>query len=333
MEQRKTDHITLAFESATQQALNDPRFYYEPLLSGHPGKTWQAFNFLGKTMRYPLWVSSMTGGTKEAGTINRNLALACKEFGLGMGLGSCRIILENDTYLDDFKVRKFLGDEQPLFANLGIAQVEELLFSNQLHKIDNLLDKLEADGLIIHINPLQEFFQPEGDKITRPPLETISKLLDRTDHRIVVKEVGQGMGPESIRQLFELPISGFEFAAFGGTNFSRLEMMRAGNQPLSELAPMALTGHSAAEMIGFIQDLQLQFPSRKIPQLIISGGITNFLDGYYLLNQVSNPAVYGQAAAFLKHARGSYEDLQQFVESQLKGLELAKAYLRIRKSE
>ena len=74
-------------------------------------------------MNAPLWVSSMTGGTKEAGTINRNLARVCGQFGLGMGLGSCRIILHDDEYLSDFRLRKEMGDF-PLYANLGVAQIE-----------------------------------------------------------------------------------------------------------------------------------------------------------------------------------------------------------------
>ncbi|MDX5320202.1 MAG: isopentenyl-diphosphate delta-isomerase, partial [Bacteroidota bacterium] len=97
---RKKDHIELAFASRLAADACDPRFYYEPMLAPHPKK--QAIVptlFLGKMFRFPLWVSSMTGGTKEAGTINRNLAQAAKAFGFGMGLGSCRIILEDDTYL------------------------------------------------------------------------------------------------------------------------------------------------------------------------------------------------------------------------------------------
>lgn len=327
MEDRKKDHIQLAFDSRTERTVRDDRFYYEPLLSAHPDAGIKPFPFLGKTMNYPVWISSMTGGTKLAGIINKNLAMLCKEFGLGMGLGSCRIILDDNQYLSDFQVRKFIGDEQPLYANLGIAQVESMLKKNRLNQIDELLDKLEADGLIVHVNPLQEFFQPEGDIISRPPIETISRLLDRTDHRIVVKEVGQGMGPESISQLLQLPVSGIEFAAFGGTNFSRLEMMRTGDDQAGDLAQFAECGHTAEEMTRFLVDYLHQHPSKKLPNLIISGGIRNFLDGYYLIKQFESPAVYGQASAFLKHAMGDYEGLRQFALQQLKGLELAGAYL------
>ena len=120
---RKKDHIELAFESVV--ANQDSRFYYEPLFSGHPQGELEPVHFAGKQMKAPLWVSSMTGGTKEAGIINKNLARACGQFGLGMGLGSCRIILKDDEYLPDFQLRKEMGD-YPLYANLGVAQLEEL---------------------------------------------------------------------------------------------------------------------------------------------------------------------------------------------------------------
>ena len=101
---RKKDHIDLAFKSSI--AKQDSRFYYEPLFDGHPLEDLSEISFVGKKMRAPIWISSMTGGTKEAATINKNLARACGQFGLGMGLGSCRIILEDDEFLADFQLRK-----------------------------------------------------------------------------------------------------------------------------------------------------------------------------------------------------------------------------------
>lgn len=329
MENRKRDHIELAFQSKTEN--NDLRFYYEPLLNPHPvPHSYPKQNFLGKSLDYPIWISSMTGGTARAGVINRNLAKAAGEFKLGMGLGSCRIILDDDTYLPDFQVRKHLGYDQPLLANLGIAQIEEIVLSKQYEKIKDLLAKLEADGLIVHVNPMQEFFQPEGDKITRPPLETLRELMENVQTSIVVKEVGQGMGPESIRQLFEMPIQGFEFAAFGGTNFSKLEMLRTKEGTEYGLASLSLCGHTAAEMNEFILHISKENPSLRIPDLIISGGIKDFLDGYYHIQKSSFPAIYGQASSFLKHAMGDYIDLQEFVKLQIRGLELAHAYLRVK---
>ena len=160
---RKKDHIDLAFSSRNQLGAHDERFYYEPVLSGHP-ESYPITKFIGFDLQLPIWVSSMTGGTEKAGFINQNLARACGVFGMGMGLGSCRSLLYNDDNLKDFDVKHHMP-EMPLFANLGIAQLEDLIVSNGLSKIDHMLDKLSADGLIIHINPLQEWLQKEGDII------------------------------------------------------------------------------------------------------------------------------------------------------------------------
>jgi isopentenyl-diphosphate delta-isomerase len=168
---RKKDHIELALKS--QSAELDNRFYYEPLMSAHPQGELTPVEFLGKEMKAPIWISSMTGGTEVAGKINKNLAKACAEFGLGMGLGSTRKLLESDEYFDDFNLRDILGDDRPFYANLGIAQVEKLIAEKATDKIDALLEKLRADGLFIHVNPFQEWLQPEGDKITLPPIQGV----------------------------------------------------------------------------------------------------------------------------------------------------------------
>ncbi len=328
---RKQDHIELAFQSQVAAAGLDERFYYEPMLSAHPQTSAQPFSFLGKTQHCPLWVSSMTGGTALAKTINTNLARACGEFGMGMGLGSCRQLLYSDDLLSDFDVRDLMGPDTPLFANLGAAQIEQLFEHNEIDRIPALLAKLRADGLIVHVNPLQEAMQPEGDVFKTSPLETIQKLLAIFDFPIIVKEVGQGFGPESMRALLQLPLAAIDFAAAGGTNFAKLELLRS--DPVRQLTFEKITvlGHSAAEMMQFARAATAELDDHcRTKHLIISGGIRDFLDGYYLLKQSPLPAVYGQASGFLKYAQGDYADLRAFVQSQLRGLELAAAFLRIK---
>jgi isopentenyl-diphosphate delta-isomerase len=328
---RKQDHIALAFQSQVQQMSLDGRFYYEPMLSAHPGDSVEPFSFLGKVFRAPLWVSSMTGGTAMAGTINHNLARAAGEFGFGMGLGSCRSLLTDDTYLPDFDVRNLIGDNLPLYANLGIAQVEKLIENNQTDLIDNLIAKLRADGLIVHINPMQEWLQPEGDRFTKSPLETLKRLIDlKPNLGIIVKEVGQGMGPESLRALMKLPIMALDFAAAGGTSFSMLELLRSEEALMQAYKPLVSIGHSAEEMVGFVNNILAEEKEILCKEIIISGGIQSFVDGYYLINKINAPAIYGQASAFLKHARGNYDELERFISLEVKGIELAKKFLKIR---
>ena len=329
---RKKDHIELAFRSRVESGELDPRFYYEPMLAAHPVPgSLVPLPFLGKTLRVPIWVSSMTGGTALAGKINHHLARACGEFGMGMGLGSCRQLLYSDEYLPDFDVRDLMGSDAPLYANLGVAQIEKLLEEKEMERIPAMLQKLRADGLIVHVNPLQEAMQPEGDVFKRSPLEVVQELLQLFDFKIIVKEVGQGFGPESMRALLKLPLAAVEFAAGGGTNFAKLELLRSDVEKQSIFSKIAAVGHTAVEMLNWANALKSELGAQCLtPNLILSGGVSDFLDGYYLTQKSALPAVYGQASGFLKHAQGDYATLQAFAQSQIRGLELAGAFLRLR---
>jgi len=326
---RKLEHIKLALDSQTKLDEQDLRFNYEPLLAAHPENLDLSIQFLGKTMRTPIWVSSMTGGTGMARTINGHIARACREFGMGMGLGSCRRILFDKTRWDDFNFRDEIGDEQPFWANLGISQVEELLLADNIQAIVDLVGELRADGLVVHVNPLQEWFQPEGNRLRNSPLKTINQLLGLVQMKIIVKEVGQGFGPDSLRHLLALPLEAIEFGAYGGTNFSKLEMLRGNPKNLVASLPFAFIGQSAEQMVGSVNHILEANPQPACGQLIISGGIQNALDGYYLTSKSQLPAVFGMASAVLKHASESYESLAGFIEAQIQALSLAHAYLKI----
>lgn len=310
----------------------DHRFYYEPILNGHPTKDHDlSIQFLGKNFSTPIWVSSMTGGTGLAKTINTNLARACGEYGMGMGLGSCRSLLESDERILDFDMRSLMKD-QPLYANLGIAQIGELFASSKENQIIELVKKLQANGLIIHINPLQEWLQPEGDIYFDSPLDLIRRLIDLDeDLSIIVKEVGQGMGPKSLQALYELPIDAVDFAAGGGTNFAKLELHRASEDQKERYTGLAQVGHSASEMVqmanGLFDKNEAHFNCK---QTIISGGVSDYLDGFYLTEKLTHKAIYGQASGFLKHAMDDYEKLQHHIESQIQGLQMAHQFLNVR---
>ncbi len=331
MEDRKKDHIDLAFESQTLAKDIDTRFVYEPMLSAHPSNAIPAAAFAGKLLRLPMWVSSMTGGTQLAGTINRNLARACREFGMGMGLGSCRIILKDQKHFSDFDMRDIIGDDLPLYANLGINQLEILIRDKQLNLLFDMVHNLRADGVMIHVNPFQEWFQPEGDRLEKSAIESVQYLLHHVNFPVVVKEVGQGMGYQSLKELLQLPLAAIEFAAFGGTNFAKVELMRSNPVNMALFEPLSKVGHDALQMVNMVNHiLENQPKSIKCHQLIISGGIKTFLDGYYLINKSKLPAIYGMASTFLKYARDDYDQLKEFVDLQVKGLQMAYAFLRVR---
>lgn len=331
MSQRKTDHIRMAALSAPSSQIADDRFYYEPLLNAHP-KELTPVSFLGQHMQFPLWISSMTGGSSEANKINKLLAEACVKFGLGIGLGSCRTLLKSDEYFDDFNLRPIMGKELPLYANLGIAQLEELVENNEIERIHELVDKLQADGLFVHVNPVQEWLQPEGDRFTKPPIETIASLIDAIAgrYKIIVKEVGQGIGPKSLEELLKLKIDGLEFAAYGGTNFASIEIMRNNGRVANHMYPIANIGHNADEMVEMVNEITMDHPVH-CQQIIVSGGLQNFLDGFYLSNKCSLPTVYGMAGSILQKALESKESLFDFIEAEKQGYLFATSFLKIRK--
>lgn len=320
---RKESHIDLALKAQSSIWDVDDRFDYEPMFFSHPKETdlWPT-KFIGHELNYPLWISSMTGGTAKARAINENLSKLCGKYKLGMGLGSCRPLLTDKSRMDEFAVRNNLGS-QPFYANLGVAQVEELLVSGKEHLIHEMVKNLEADGLIVHLNPLQEWLQPEGDRFTASPLETLNRFLDKVSYKVIVKEVGQGLGPKSLKALLEMNIAGIEFGAFGGTNFSMLESLRANNVEIKK--PFINVGHTAQDMIETLNAL----PKRN-KEFIISGGIKNVLDGYYLHSQLKAPSVIGMASAFLTPAIEGMDELEQYFLSFRDALLTAKGVLSVK---
>lgn len=333
--ERKEGHILLSASSQTTANFLDTRFSYEPLF--YTTNVDLKRTVLNKKVQAPLWISSMTGGTEKAKLFNTNLAEVARQFGLGMGLGSIRPLLFSDERLADFSIRKILGPDLPLFGNIGIAQVEELIKLNLLSKLDEICKKLELDGLFIHINLLQEWFQPEGDKLESSPLEILTQSLASLKTPILVKEVGHGFGPKSLKALWEMPLAGIEFGAFGGTNFSLIEEKRKAQQDFSKRTelehPLIYVGHSAKDMIENLLTLQKKSTASNNQKLIIvSGGMRNFLDGYYALQKLPGEnTLYAQAKEFIIRAHDR-DLLAQFVDHEIKGLKMAYQVLQLKPS-
>ncbi len=331
MEERKIEHIELTQHAQIEKGDVDSRFSYEPIIASFSGEE-RIYPFLGKQLRAPIWMSSMTGGTEKAKKINQNLARLCAEFGLGMGLGSCRTLLNDNRYFEDFNLRKIIGYDLPFYANIGICQLEQLLIDNQQEKIVRLVDKLQADGIIIHVNPLQEILQKEGDRLKTSPLRLIAYLLEKTACKVIVKEVGQGFGTESIEALLQLPLQAVELAGFGGTNFAKLESIRYDDKRADYLQPLVYVGHTAEQMIDTINRILTEKATLSCNEIIISGGIRHFLDGYYLMQKCKLPSIYGQAATLLQYA-SDYKELRNYMSSQIEGLKIATTYLRIKENK
>lgn len=346
--ERKSHHLELAEKSQLDSAHLNSLFDYEPLISGFPKSALEESPLTlagsNKTVRHPLWISSMTGGTGAAGAINKALAKVAGEFGLGMGLGSCRPLLENEDYFDDFNLRPILGDNGVLFANFGMAQIFEQLEKDKGERLIGICERLEVDGLFLHINPLQEWYQPEGDRWFLSPMEIIDQLgeiLHKKGMLLGVKEVGQGMGPRSLEALIKSTADIIEFAAFGGTNFSLLERLRSPQNndenlvksttfnEVSKPKEFCFVGHSAEEMVSHVNRIIGENKALKDQKtFIVSGGIRSFLHGHYLLENLAGNGLYAMAKPFLEEAQKGEDSLRSFVQSELEGLTMAKTFLR-----
>ena len=327
IQKRKKDHIELALASQIDAAQSNSNLVYEPAL-GYEGKnTFSGLKIAGKHVKAPFWISSMTGGTIETGELNKVLAVAANKLGAAMGLGSCRIALEDPKQLSFFQVRKELGDDLPLFANLGIAELETLVDRNQLFKLQELVAATEADGLIIHINPLQELLQPEGACHQKPPMDSLKALLDVANYPIIVKEVGQGFGPQSLNALLSLPLEAIELAGFGGTNFSRVEILRSKEKHPS-LEALGLIGHNPLEMLHWL-NASTQIQCKNI---IISGGVKDAIEGHHYNSLCKLPSLYGIASRLLKPAQTSVESLIEYLTIELKSYNIAADFLTLREN-
>lgn len=333
---RKIDHLQLTAQS--QYKINPSfsvqdhsleKFYYEPMLGSHISLTsvipQNSLNFLQKKMLHPLWISSMTGGTKEAGTINRRLAEACAEFGLGMGLGSCRSLLTKNSRWSDFLMRPYLKSS-PFLGNIGIAQLEQSLQEKKISAIIKVFEKLAVDGIMVHVNPLQELAQMEGDRLQQTPLKTLTAFKKLTDLPILVKEVGQGMGPQSLKCLLELGVYGIELAGLGGTNFTQLELLRAQPKRGSFRRDASLKsylidiGHSAEEMVAYLNKISETTSLLKHKFFIISGGRGNPVQDaklYLSWKDQQASAVIGLGQALLGPARRGSRALHKYIKEYL----------------
>jgi len=313
---RKADHINNASQAQIKSTVKKNTFSYEPLFATHQTHPKMQRSFLGKTLRAPLWISSMTGGSLKENDdvllINQNLALLTREFGLGMGLGSIRPLLDHpkdEKIQKQFLLRDIIGDDRPFFANLGIFQLEEQLKIDRGEKLHQILDFLRVDGLFIHINPLQEFYQPEGDMFKTSPLAILQDYMPLKKYPIFIKEVGQGMGKKSLQALMDMQVDGIEFASFGGTSFSRIEQLRREKDRANdgEKYPYALheIGHTATEMNQFLNEIiasNQAYRDLKM-EVIVSGGMNHLVSAYELMESCPFPAIIGKAHDFIIHAK------------------------------
>lgn len=218
----------------------------------------------GKTLRAPLVIGAMTGGTDEAERVNRILAEAAEARGIGLALGSGRVVLERPETLPSFQVRDVAPDVL-LFANLGAIQFNLGVTASDAN---HLVTSLGADALNLHLNPLQEAIQPGGDTDFGSLHAALAAAIPDIEAPTYVKEVGAGLGTETARLLAMLPIAGVETAGVGGTSWARVEAMRH-DDAQAWSAGMALAGFGVPTADSIVA-CRAAFADRTV---IASGGL------------------------------------------------------------
>jgi len=301
---RKVDHIRINLEEdvagkGITTGLERYRFEHQALPELDLDDVDTGTRFLGHTLRLPLLISSMTGGVPEGGRINRNLARAAQARGVAMGLGSGRIALEDAAARAHFQARRYAPDAL-LFANLGAVQ---LLYGYDARRCRDLVRALEADALILHLNPLQEAVQPEGDTRFAGLLERIGAVCVGLDVPVVVKEVGWGISGDTVRRLGEVGVAAVDVAGAGGTSWSEVERRRGDGRQAAIAAAFAGWGIPTADALVAARHAAPDLP------IVASGGVRDGVEAAMCLALGAD--LVGLASPLLKAAaRGPDEALE-----------------------
>lgn len=271
---RKADHLRINLEDdvtakGVSTGFEAYRFMHCALPEIDLADVSTATTVLGWRLSSPLFISCMTGGTETARRINCVLAETAEELGIALGLGSARVLLERPEAATSFAVRD-LAPSIPLFANLGAVQLNRGVTSDDCRR---LVEMLGADALVLHLNPLQEALQPEGDTCFAGLLSRIECVAAALDVPVVVKEVGWGIAADLVTALLDAGVAAVDVAGAGGTSWSEVERHRLGDSHAARAAA-AFAGWGIPTAVALTQ------ARAAAPEAVIfaSGGIRSGLD-------------------------------------------------------
>jgi isopentenyl-diphosphate Delta-isomerase len=313
IDQRKADHIKINLEkdvrSALTSGLEKYHFTHEALPELDLDRIDTSLRLFGKRLAAPILISSMTGGTADAEVINLRLAEAAQEMKIAMGVGSQRAAIEHPEQGGTFQVRRVAPDIL-LFANLGAVQLN---YGYGLEECRRAVDMIEADALILHLNPLQEAVQDAGDTNFAGLAKKIEEVCKQISVPVIAKEVGWGISERTAKLLADCGVAAIDVAGAGGTSWSQVEMHRA---------PDEFTRQLAATFVGWgIPTADSILNVRKVlPTMTVfaSGGLKDGLD---IAKCVALGATLGgMAGQFLKAAAISTEntvETMQLVKRQI----------------
>ena len=299
---RKDEHLDVILAGRAAHALDngfaEVRFVHEALPDLDHGKIDLGVDFLGRRLKAPLLISSMTGGPSRAEAINARLAEAAQQLGIALAVGSQRAALdaEGDTPGLDMALR-LKAPDTPILANIGAAQLTRGFGVDEARRV---LDMIAADALIVHLNPLQEACQPEGDRDWWGVGAALEALVKALDAPVVVKETGAGLSAATAKRLLAMGVAAVDVAGAGGSNWATVEGERAdGEADKAHAAAFADWGIPTARAIA---EVRAACPKATI---IGSGGIRDGVEAAKALRLGAD--VVGQAAGVLTAATVSTE--------------------------
>ena len=304
---RKADHIRINLEedvaSGLTTGLEDYHLVHQALPEINLSAVDLSQTLFGRRVQSPILISSMTGGTTRAASINQILAQAAQQAGVALGLGSQRAALEHPDLAPSFHVRRFAPDIL-LLANLGAVQLN---YGYSVDHCRRAVEMAEADALILHLNPLQEALQPEGETNFAGLLNKIEQVCSALPVPVVIKEVGWGISEQAARQLANAGVAAIDVAGAGGASWSQVEMYRLTDETRARVAAAFRDwGIPTAESIRAVR--------RAVPavKVFASGGLR---DGIDLTKSLAlGASLGGLASPFLKAAVQSEEAVLQLIE-------------------
>jgi isopentenyl-diphosphate delta-isomerase len=296
--QRKLDHINIV---SVDRAIDRKQCYFDRIHLTHRAlpelnlsEVDPTVRFLDKALSFPLLISSMTGGADaELIKINRNLAIAAEAEGVALAVGSQRVFLSDAAAQESFELRE-QAPTTVLLGNLGAVQLN---YHVGFADCEAAVKVLDADGIYLHLNPLQEAVQPEGDTDFSGLKNKIYEIVQVLKKPVIIKEVGAGISAEDVEHLLAAGIRYIDVAGTGGTSWSMVESQRSENPSLGELfADWGIPTPLALKMMK---------PYRHEVELIASGGIRNGID--VAKSIILGASLCGIARPFLEPARESAE--------------------------
>jgi isopentenyl-diphosphate delta-isomerase len=315
--QRKADHIRINLEQDVRSELTTGLERFRLVHQALPELDLEAVDpgltLFGKRLAAPLLISSMTGGTEEAGEINQRLAEAAQAAGVAMGVGSQRAAIQHPEQTPTFTIARRAAPDALLFANLGAVQLN---YGYTLDECRRAVDMIGADALILHLNPLQEAVQSGGDTKFAGLAAKIEQVCKGIQVPVIAKEVGWGISERTARLLADCGVAAVDVAGAGGTSWSQVEMHRAPDEFTRQLAASFVGwGISTADSIRNVR--------RAAPGLTVfaSGGLRSGLDVVKCL--ALGAVLGGMAGPFLKAAAVSAEAAAQAIRLTARQIQVA----------